>query len=153
MNIEEYIKTRVDSEIKWYSQKSKHCQNMYKAYQVAEIILASLIPLLSAYSEKFTIISLIIGLFGAIIAIIESITKLYKYHENWIQYRTTCELLKYQKHLYLTKSYPYNDSDETIENIFVKNIETIISSENNQWKAMNVAGEDNKKGNHSSTNS
>lgn len=153
MNIEEYIKTRVDTEIQWYSKKSKQCQNMYKGYQVAEIILASSIPLLSAYSEKSVIIAFIIGLFGAIIAIIESITKLYKYHENWIQYRTTCELLKYQKHLYLTKSYPYNDCDETIENIFVKNIENIISSENNQWKAMNVAGEDNKKGNHSSTNS
>lgn len=153
MNIEEYIKTRVDSEIQWYSKKSKHCQNMYKGYQVAEIILASLIPLLSAYSEKSVIVAFSIGLFGAIIAIIESITKLYKYHENWIQYRTTCELLKYQKHLYLTKSYPYNDSPETIENIFVKNIENIISSENNQWKAMNVAGEYNKKSNHSSTNS
>ena len=153
MSIEDYIKTRVDIEIQWYSKKSKHCQNMYKGYQVAEIILASLIPLLSVYAEKSSIVAFIVGLFGAFIAIIQSITKLYKYHENWIQYRTTCELLKYQKHMYLTRSYPYNDVDETIENIFVKNIENIISSENNQWKAMNVAGEDNKKGNHSSTNS
>lgn len=153
INIEKYIADRVDSEIQWYSKKSKHCQNMYKGFQVAEIILASLIPLLSSYSEKSVLIAFMVGLFGAIIAIIESITKLYKYHENWIQYRTTCELLKYQKYLYLTKSYPYNNSDETVENIFVKNVESIISSENNQWKTMNVAGEDNKKGNHSSTNS
>ena len=74
---------------------------------------------------------------GAIIAIIESITKLFKWHENWIEYRTTCELLRYQKHLYLTKSAPYNTEPETIDNIFVRNIENIISSENNKWKNIN----------------
>lgn len=152
IDIEEYIKTRVDSEIQWYSKKSKHCQRMYKGFQIVEIILASSIPLISAYSERSSVIAFIVGLFGAIIAIIESITKLYKYHENWIQYRTTCELLKYQKYLYLTQSYPYNNGDETIENIFVKNIEAIISSENNHWKSMNM-GEENKKGHHSSTSS
>lgn len=154
MDVKEYIETRVDPQIKWYSSKSKHCQKMYKRFQVTEIVLASFIPLLSAYSEKCWIIAFVVGVFGAIIAIIESVTKLYKYHENWIQYRTTCELLKYQKHLFLTNSYPYNDSDETKENIFVKNIENIISSENNQWKNINTIGEDsNAKVSQSSTNS
>lgn len=74
---------------------------------------------------------------GAIIAIIESVTKLFKWHENWIEYRTTCELLRYQKYLYLTKSAPYNVEPETIDNIFVRNIENIISSENNKWKNIN----------------
>lgn len=153
MNIEEYIKNRVDDQIKWYGKKSKYCQNMYKGLQIVEIILASLIPLLSAYSEKSVNIAFFIGLCGAIIAIIESITKLCKYHENWIQYRTTCELLKYQKHLYLTKSYPYSNGHETIENIFIKNIENIISSENNQWKYINIEEDDNKKEVHPSTGS
>ena len=75
---------------------------------------------------------------GAVIAIIESITKLFKWHENWIEYRTTCELLRYQKYLYLTKSAPYNTEPETIDNIFVRNIENIISSENNKWKNINL---------------
>lgn len=145
MNINEYMTQRVDTEIKWYSSKSKYCQKMYKAFQVTEIILAALIPVLSAYSSKRSEIPLIIALFGATITIIQSITKLYKFHENWIQYRTTCELLKYQKYLYLTQSYPYNKTDETIENIFIKNIENIISSENNQWKTMHTANEENAK--------
>ena len=123
INIEEYIKNRVDTEIEWYDKKSIHSQKMYKGFQIVEIVLASFIPLFSAYSQNCTIVAFTVGLFGAIIAIIESTTKLYKYHENWIQYRTTCELLKYQKNLFLTGSYPYNNSDETIENIFVKNIE------------------------------
>ena len=47
-------------------------------------------------------------------------------------------LLKYQKYVFLTKSSPYNTTNETVENMFVKNIEQIISSENNQWKSIHV---------------
>lgn len=141
MDIKEYLKERVDDQINWYDQKSKSAQKCYKRLQIAEIILASLIPLLSGYMPSYKWIAFIVGLFGAIIAVIESITKLNKYHENWIQYRSTCEMLRYQKHLYLTGSAPYNNQNETIDNIFVRNIESIISSENNQWKNLNTARE------------
>lgn len=143
MNIEEYIQRRLNPQIDWYDKKSIHAQRRYKQFQIAEITLAACIPLLSGYTNESAWIALILGIFGAIIAIIESITKLNKYHENWIQYRSTCELLRYQKSLFLTHSFPYNPADETIDNIFVKNIENIISSENNQWKVINSMEEAN----------
>ena len=136
MDINEYIKTRVDNQIDWYDKKSLHCQKCYKRIQFWEIIFAASIPLLSGYSTRCFIIPIVIGVLGVIITILESITKLYKYHENWIQYRSTCELLRYQKNLYLTGSSPYNNTDDTIDNLFVRNIEQIISSENNQWKML-----------------
>ena len=142
MNLNEYIVKRVDDQINWYDKKSQEAQKWYKLLQIIEIILASLIPLLSGYTSSCKKLSIIIGLFGAIIAIIESVSKLYKFHENWIQYRSTCEMLRYQKHLYITGSAPYNKEDETIENIFIRNIENIISSENNQWKNINTMKEE-----------
>ena len=148
MNINEYIEKRVDDQIEWYDKKSLEAQKRYKWLQTIEIIIASFIPLLSGYAgHKY--IAFIIGLFGSIIAIIESISKLNKYHENWIQYRMTCEMPRYQKHLFLTDSAPYNTEDETIENIFVRNIENIISSENNQWKNINSMQEEAAKNNSS----
>lgn len=143
MDIEEYLKSRVDNQIQWYDTKSQQAQKYYKRFQTAEIVMAALIPLLSGHTAVHIIIPISIGILGAAIAIIESITKLNKYHENWIQYRTTCEMLRYHKHLYLTKTYPYNSSEETIENCFIRNIEDIISSENSQWK-INASNEDNK---------
>ncbi len=142
LDIQEYIEKRVNNQIDWYDGKSQEAQNWYKTLQVIEIILASLIPLLSAYSTSCRSIAVTVGIFGAVIAIIESISKLNKYHENWIQYRTTCEMLRYQKYLFLTRSAPYNNSDETIENVFVRNIENIVSSENNQWKMINTDKEE-----------
>ena len=128
LDINQYIEERLNNQIQWYSQKSQHAQKMYKIFQVTEIIIAAAIPLLSGYATDCITIAIIVGILGAIIAIIETISKLFKWHENWIEYRTTCELLKYHKYLYLTQSSPY------IDNLFVKNIEDIISSENNQWK-------------------
>lgn len=142
LDIQEYIEKRVNNQIDWYDGKSQEAQNWYKTLQVIEIILASLIPLLSAYSTSCRSIAVTVGIFSAVIAIIESISKLNKYHENWIQYRTTCEMLRYQKYLFLTRSAPYNNSDETIENVFVRNIENIVSSENNQWKMINTDKEE-----------
>ena len=137
-NIDEYLENRVQKQIDWYDKKSIDCQRKYKVFQIIEIIIAAFIPLLSGYTTNNSMIALIIGICGAVIAIIESITKLNKYHENWVQYRTTCELLRYQKQLFITKSAPYNTAEETIENVFVRNIETIISSENNKWKTVNT---------------
>ena len=145
MDINEYISTRLDPQIEWYDKKSVHAQRSYKQFQVAEIILAAFIPLLSGYTSLCDLIPIIIGFLGAIIVIIESITKLYKYHENWIQYRSTCEMLLYQKHLYLTQSFPYNPNDETIDNIFIKNVEEIMSAENRHWKSINTAEKGNSK--------
>ena len=117
MNIQEYIEKRVDDQINWYDEKSRKAQKWYKGLQLLEIIIAALIPLLSGYTEH-SYIPLIIGISGAVIAVIEAVTKLNNYHENWIQYRTTCEML--------------------IASLFVHNIENIISSENNQWKNLNI---------------
>lgn len=145
MDINEYISTRLDPQIEWYDEKSVHAQKRYKQFQVVEIILAAFIPLLSGYTSLCDLIPIIIGILGAIIVIIESVTKLYKYHENWIQYRSTCEMLLYQKHLYLTRSFPYNPNDETVDNIFIKNVEETMSAENRHWKSINTAEKGNSK--------
>lgn len=138
MDIKEYIESRVNNQIDWYDNKSMSCQKKYKIAQTVEIVLAALIPLLSGYTDDCIVIAVIVGLLGASIAVIESLTKLYKWHENWIEYRTTCELLRYQKYLFETKSAPYNTEPESIENVFIRNIENIISSENNKWKVANT---------------
>jgi len=138
MGIEEYLKDRVDAQINWYDSKSLDCQKKYKRIQLWEIIFAAIIPLLSGYVTKSSAIPFVIGSLGVVITILESVTKLYKFHENWIQYRSTCELLKFQKHLFVTGSAPYNNMPESMENLFVRNIEQIISSENNQWKTINA---------------
>lgn len=137
ISIEEYISTRVDDQIEWYDKKSMKAQKLYKRSQFAEIIISALIPVLTSFADlKFFLI--LIAIFGATISAIESLVRLYNLHEDWIEYRVTSELLKYHKNLYLTRSGLYNETEETIDSMFISNIENIISSENNKWKSINL---------------
>lgn len=59
-----------------------------------------------------------------------------KYHENWIQYRYVSELLKHEKHLFLTKTEPHDD-EEYAFHLLVQRTERAISSENINWVGIN----------------
>ena len=137
MNIEEYIEERVKPEIKWYSQKSQQAQKRYKVSQIIEICIAAAIPLCSSYAHQCWQIALLVGILGCGVTVIEGIERLFKWHETWIEYRTTCELLKYHLNLYQTHSGIYCENPDEFNSIFITNIETIISSENNKWKILN----------------
>lgn len=89
---------------------------------------------------------------AVIITVIEGTERLGRYHENWIEYRSACEMLKHEKNLYLMDAYPYG-TDETKEQLFVHNIENLLSSEGNKWKASNIKAASPKEKTHSETGS
>ncbi len=131
LNQEDYIKDRLDPQIAWYSQKSALNQKMYKRLQVITIVTATSIPFLSGYSDTIPFVKIMIGVMGIVVAAIAAISSLYKYQENWIAYRATCELLKQEKYFYLTTTDPYQE--EGAFNLLVQRTEMLISKENSNW--------------------
>lgn len=131
-NINSYIENRLNSQIKWYSQKSHEEQIAYRRIQVIELILTALIPLLSGYTVEHPRIAFAVGVIGAIITVLEGTERLFRHHENWIRYRSTCEMLKHEKNLYLMNSSPYG-TDSTKEQLLVHNVETLLSAETSKW--------------------
>jgi len=142
----EYIKTRLDEQIKWYDDKSIHARKIYKRLQTWEIIFAASIPFLSGYVSNHWLVPFTIALFGSVIVITASIARLGGYHENWMQYRATCELLRHEKYLYLTGTNPYEGQSF---HLLVERVESIISAENINWSqlASSSSNSNNKKSN------
>jgi len=132
MNEEEYISHRLDGQINWYDKKSQWNQQWYKKLKAAEIFMAVLIPFLVGYiTETAPGVKFAVGFLGVIIAVIAGLVSLYKFQENWIEYRTTAESLKHEKYLYLTKTGPYDGGNAF--NKFVESVENMISKENTKW--------------------
>jgi uncharacterized protein DUF4231 len=146
MNVDEYLEVRVDDQINWYNRKSLSNKKIYKILRIVEIAIAASIPFISGYINYYkkmienlypetpyldNLIPIFIGFLGLTLAVIASILSLYKFHENWIEYRTTCETLKHEKYLFLTKTEPYNISNPFP--LFVKRIENLISKEHSKW--------------------
>jgi len=131
MSEEEYFKDRLNNQIDWYDGKSQTNQKWFKRLRLLEIVTAAIIPFLAGIGTKMPYNSIIIGVLGVIIAVSAGLSALYKYHENWIEYRTTSETLKHEKYLFQAKCSPYDSEDAFCK--LVQRVEGLISKENTQW--------------------
>ena len=66
------------------------------------------------------------------------IVSLYRFQENWNEYRASAESLKQQRYLYLALVEPYN-GDQPFE-LLVQRVEALLKSETTGWaRAMRAA--------------
>lgn len=128
---EEYLKNRLQEQIAWYDKKSQANQKYFKRLRLLEIIAAAFIPFWAGVGINVPYYSVIIAGLGVIIAISAGGSALYKFHENWIEYRTTAETLKHEKFLYISNCSPYDQDNAFCK--LVQRVEGLISKENSQW--------------------
>lgn len=131
MTEEEYLGERLNDQIGWYDKKSQINKKWFKSLRFLEIIAAAIIPFLAGIGESIPYYSVIIGALGMLIAVSAGLSALYKYHENWIEYRTTSETLKHEKYLFQARCSPYDTDDYFCK--LVHRVEGLISKENTQW--------------------
>ncbi|CAJ1315885.1 DUF4231 domain-containing protein [Paenibacillus nuruki] len=131
MNEYDYMKDRLEQQMKWYDDTSKSAQKTYKWLKRIELIAAGLIPVLSIISPDNIFLIFIIAFLGATVLAMEGFISIGKYYEIWTSYRDTCEMLKREKHLFLTRVNPYNNEDNFF--LLVERVEEILAQEKNSW--------------------
>ena len=129
----EYLEKRVNDQIRWVDEKSVSNKKWFLSLKVTEIIVALFIPFLTAYiTDTGSILKIIVGLLGIIIAAITGIITLLKFQENWIEYRTLSESLKLEKFTFLAKTGIYQNQENAFPN-FVERFESLISNSTKNW--------------------
>lgn len=141
MEEKEYIEQRLDDQIQWYDNKSGRSQKWYKRLRIVEIICAASIPFLFGLAELVgnawfwaDIFRGLAALVGVFVAISSGILGLYKFQDNWMAYRTTCEMLRHEKYFYQTRCGPYKNAKVPFSTL-VSRVENLISQENTNWRA------------------
>ncbi len=133
MTQEEYMQQRVDSQLQWYSDKAKLNKNWYIRLEVIAIILSVSIPFVSNFMTAATPwIKHCVSFIGVAIAAITGILALMKFRDNWVEYRTTAELLRHERYMFLTRTGAYAAVNRF--DIFVQTIENLLSKEVSNWK-------------------
>lgn len=135
MTSDEYIESRLDEQISWYSTKSSWNKNRYRCFRIVEISCATIIPFLSGMGEHVKYNVWIIGILGILTAITATTVSLFKFHENWTHYRIISEQLKHERFLFVTNTRPY-DGDNRFSNL-VERVESLISKETLSWNQTN----------------
>lgn len=130
---EEYIKERLENQIGWYDAKSVGNKRLYLGLRFCELLLATLIPVLSSFLVGPVCLKLIIALLGAAVAVMGGLQGIGNYHENWKIYRAAAEILKRELSHYKTKTGPYREQENPFP-CLVERCEGILSNENALWE-------------------
>ena len=131
MTPEQYLQVRVENQLAWYSKRSAQNKSAYFQLQIVALLAAVLIPILSLSSGDIKV-RIAVALLGGVAALIAGLLSLYQFRDQWLDYRSTAESLKCEKHLFLTRSPPYAKADAFP--LFVQRVEAIILAENNAWQ-------------------
>lgn len=132
----EYLEQRYYDQVNWYDNKANRNEKLFKRCQLALIALSALTPALVTSEQLLTATSAWVG-WGAVVtsvavAILASAIKTFRFQEQWINYRTTCETLRKEIHFYRAGIEGYGDADDK-EALFVERVENLISRENTMW--------------------
>jgi hypothetical protein len=128
MNISKYIEWIEKDRIPFFERNSKINRVLHLGSQSLILILAALTPVFAALNEftGFAVIS------GAALAILEGVTRLFRYKEIWVQHRKTSMSLKKEIRLYST-DFSYYKKSEDKDDLFIRRVEGIMDSEKASW--------------------
>jgi len=146
-DFDDYLKNRYWDQIRYYEDKAGQNQRIYRYLQWALIILAALTPALIEFNLNELIgdgFGHLATLTSVIVVILTAALKTFKYQENWINYRTTCEALKKEKFLYDAGLSDYQQSDDR-QAQFVDRVEALLARENTLWLSVQKKKEDRKR--------
>jgi uncharacterized protein DUF4231 len=130
--------TRLDEQLEYHSKKSKENQKKFYMYQLIVIIAGALVPIVNTFNYPSIDGSLriISSILGGIVVIVTGILQMYKHQENWILFRTTQELLKREKALYLNDAGDYFGlTPEQKKKQLVERTEALITAETSKYFA------------------
>ena len=130
---DQYLTVRLDEQLAWYDRKSSWNQKWFRRVQMVQIVVSALIPFISGLGGilpgNWGLI--LVGAMGMVIAVATATSTLYKFQENWVQYRATAEQLRHERFMFLTGVEPYSGGGSF--DFLVQRVEGLISKENAAW--------------------
>lgn len=127
---ENYKKKRYQDQMEWYATKARFNKSRYQNMQMLIIVFSVISPVLIGF--QYRMLSYISAILTVLIAIMSGALNHYKYHENWMNYRTTRENLKKEIYYYEAKIKEYAVVED-LEALFIERVEGLISRENIYW--------------------
>ena len=102
-----FIEDRYEKD--WYDQKAVHNKKIHDLLQVAVIVSSAVTPLILVDESNLRMLAVFTSV---TIAISTSAIKTSRFHENWLNYRTTAETMHREHSLYNTGAGDYPDAGD-----------------------------------------
>ena len=119
---------RLEDQIAWYDRESGRKQRSYRWLKVLELSIAASLPV----TAGLQLAAWTTGVLAAAVIVLEGSEHLFQLHEQWISYRSTCEALRRERHLYLSGAGHYAAVPDP-HTLLAMRIEDLLERENARW--------------------
>jgi uncharacterized membrane protein len=139
----EYLQRRVEKELQWHDSKAARNKHWFYFVEITTLVAGTAIPVVNLWFTGPDLSRLLSGILGGVIVVAAGIGKLFKFQENWLQYRTLAEALGREAEFYKTGSADYAAADEAGRNrLLVERAENILAGSVSQFIATHRADQD-----------
>lgn len=125
---EEYIKERLNPEMSYYNKSAGKAKNRYLQMRAITVVGGALVPVLVNVEVQY--INILTTAISLIVVLFVSLETVYKYREQWTNYRSAEQNLRNEYFLFTSQSgtYVYLDEAEAFT-LFVDRVEDILEAE------------------------
>lgn len=119
---------RLGDQITWYDAKSVFHQRWFKRLKGLQLVAAALVPVFATLD----LMGWLTASLGALIMVLEGVQQLNQHQQNWVSYRSTCESLRHEEHLFRAEAGPYGKATDPAR-LLAERVEGLISQEHADW--------------------
>lgn len=125
----EYVETRLGQYQQWYDRKAVRCKAVHLRMRTVSVVGGALVPALVNLDSAFSRIGATV--LSLLVVVCVSLESVYRYREQWKNYRSTEQLLGHERIYFETGVGPYNGMSEADAfTTLVSRVEKAIASEN-----------------------
>jgi hypothetical protein len=124
-----YPRERIDEQINWHSNRANWNKRRYYITEIITLVAGALIPVanvLNMVSEP--LLRILSASLGALSVLALGVSKLFKFQENWLNYRALAEAMRREKELFLNGVGDYDVPTERRNKKLVERVETMLAS-------------------------
>jgi hypothetical protein len=134
----DYLQRRVVPQRKWHAAKARWNKQRFYAMEITTLVSGALIPVVNLLALGTYWAGVFSGLLGGVVVIATAIGKLFKFQENWLQYRALVETLDREVEMYMNGVADYAKTAqadrnrllvERVENLFATNTSSYVAAQ------------------------
>jgi len=135
IDVERYLSGRLEEQINYYEKAASRAKLMHVRLQSGIIVLSVMVPVAVSRPQDWSgWLRFLVVAASLLLPAMTGLTSFRKYGETWISYRTTAELLKSEKYLFLTGSGRYRGNPNAFHDL-VEAVEALLIAEHTKFRS------------------
>jgi hypothetical protein len=126
---------RFRKQAKWYEKHAEWNRWGYYGTRLSVLVFSGAIPVTVAVSGDSLRVTSIVAVLSFAVLVTEGASTLFRFNENWINYRITYEKLTREKAFFENGAGVYSrlEEGESAEHVFISRVERLLKEENTTW--------------------